>query len=49
MTDIVELGTQVPVVEAALIVEAAPLTQPVALAVELGTPAQPMKVECLRK
>ena len=49
VTDIVEVGTQVPAVEAALIVEAAPVTQPVALAVELGTPAQPMKVECRRK
>ena len=43
VTDIVEVGTQVPAVEAA------PVTQPVALAVELGTPAQPMKVECRRK
>ena len=38
-----------PAVEAALIVEAAPVTQLVALALELGTPAQPLKVEYLRK
>ena len=39
------LVAQVPAVEAPLIAEAAPTTQPVPLAVELGTPAQPVEVQ----